>query len=135
MQDDKISDKVGDAVASGMEAYLETEARGAPEAPEEEALAAAFGRSVERYLDSLEDGQRTRVLVGLLRPGTVVPEENMLAGLDDGDNPGEESTEEDARRREHVRQSVLKAAVALAETGEIKRVRSRKDGRIYWMRL
>lgn len=132
MQDEQMSDEERDAVASGMEAYLGAEARGAPE---EEALAAAFGRAVERYLDSLDDGQRTRILVGLLRPGTVVPEENMLAGLEDGDNPGQESTEEDARRREHVRQSVLKAAVALAKTGEIKRVRSRKDGRIYWMRL
>ena len=135
MQDDKISDKVGDAAASGMEAYLETEARGAPGAPEEEALAAAFGRAVERYLDSLDDGQRTRILVGLLRPGTSVPEENMLTGAENEETSGKENSQEDTQKRGQVRRRVLEAAADLAKAGEIKRVRSRKDGRIYWLRL
>ena len=109
----------GDAVAggaAGMEAYLDAEAAGATE---EEAFAAALGRAVERYLDSLDDGERIRVLVGLLRSGTTVPEENMLAGSED----------EEGRKK-----SALAAAADLAEAGELRRVRSRKDGRVFWVR-
>lgn len=91
---------------------------------------------MERYLDSLDDGQRTRILVKLLRPGTTVPEENMLTGAESEETSGKEnSQEEDKQRRDQIRRRVLEAAAALAEAGEIKRVRSRKDGRIYWLRL
>ena len=102
-------------VTAGMEAYLLFAARGAPE---EEAFAAALGRSIGRYLDSLDPEAGLRLLVGLYPPGSRIPEERMLP-----DDP-----EELAATRE--------AAKRLAEAGEIRRVRDRgdPDGRVYWLR-
>lgn len=109
------SPKVSDAMEAGMEAYLLFTARGAPE---EEAFAAALGRSITRYLDSLDPEAGLRLLVGLYPPGSRIPEERMLP-----DDP-----EELAATRE--------AAKCLAEAGEIRRVRDRgdPDGRVYWLR-
>ena len=102
-------------VTAGMQAYLLFTARGAPE---EEAFAAALGRSIGRYLDSLDPEASLRLLVGLYPPGSRIPEERMLP-----DDP-----EELAATRE--------AAKRLAEAGEIRRVRDRgdPDGRVYWLR-
>ena len=101
-------------VASGMEAYLEAEAE---DASEEEAFAVALGRAVERYLDSLEAGARTRVLLGLHRPGVRIPEERVLPEDPEG------------------RKRTLKAAAELQASGKLRRVRARKDGRIFWVRV
>lgn len=106
--------KVQKIVAAGMEAYLGAEATGASD---EEAFARALGRAVERYLDSLEGAERVRVLLGLHGPGVRIPEERMLP--------------EDPERRT----ATLKAAQQLHAFGKLRRVRSRKDGRIYWVRL
>ena len=109
------SPKVSDAVEAGMEAYLLFTARGAPE---EEAYAAALGRSITRYLESLDPEAGLRLLVGLYPPGSRMPEERMLP----------EDPQELAATRE--------AAKRLAEAGEIRRVRDRgdPDGRVYWLR-
>ena len=102
-------------MTAGMEAYLLFTARGAPE---DEAFAAALGRSITRYLGSLEPEAGLRLLLGLYPPGYRVPEERMLP----------EDLDERAATRE--------AAKRLAETGEIRRVRDRgdPDGRVYWLR-
>lgn len=109
------SPRVSDAVDAGMEAYLLSTARGTSE---EEAFAAALGRSMERYLDSLDPEVRLRLLVGLHPPNRLIPEERMLP----------EDPEELAATRE--------AAKRLADAGEIRRVRERgnSDGPIYWLR-
>ena len=87
-------------------------------APEEEAYAAALGRSITRYLDSLDPEAALRLLIGLYPPGSRIPEERMLP----------EDPQELAATRE--------AAKRLAEAGEIRRVRERgdPDGRVYWLR-
>ena len=102
-------------VTAGMEAYLLSAARGAPE---EEAFAAALGRSITRYLGSLDPEAGLRLLLGLYQPGYRVPEERMLP----------EDPDERAATRE--------AAKRLAEAGEIRRVRERgdRDGLVYWLR-
>ena len=107
--------KISDAVEAGMEAYLLFTARGAPE---DEAFAAALGRSITRYLDSLDPEAILRLLVGLYPPGSRIPEERMLP-----DDPGERAATREAAKR-------------LAEAGEIRRVRDRgdPDGRVYWLR-
>ena len=121
--------KAQEAVAAGMEAYLGTEATGASheeafaeeafaeEAFAEEAFARALGRAVERYLDSLEGEERVRVLLGLHRPGVRIPEERLLP-----EDPG-------GRKR------TLEAAARLRATGKLRRVRSREDGRIFWVKV
>ena len=111
--------KAQEAVAVGMEAYLGTEATGASheEAFAEEAFARALGRAVERYLDSLEGEERVRVLLGLHRTGVRIPEERLLP-----EDPG-------GRKR------TLEAAARLRATGKLRRVRSRKDGRIFWVKV
>ena len=116
--------KAQEAVAAGMEAYLGTEATGASheeafaeEAFAEEAFARALGRTVERYLDSLEGEERVRVLLGLHRPGVRIPEERLLP-----EDPG-------GRKR------TLEAAARLRATGKLSRVRSREDGRIFWVKV
>ena len=101
-------------VAGGMEAYLESKAEGASE---EEAFAAALGRAVERYLDSLNGAERVRVLLGLHRPGVRILEERVLP--------------EDLEGRKRT----LKAAAELQASGKLRRVRSRGDGRIFWVRV
>lgn len=103
------------AVEAGMEIYLIFTGKGASE---EETFAAALGRSIERYLGSLEPEARLRLLVGLHPPGRPIPEARMLP-----DDP-----EELAATRE--------AAKRLADAGEIRRVRQRgdPDGRVYWLR-
>lgn len=115
--------KVREAVAAGMEGFLDP---GAGEERSgstgegtsyEEAFAAALGRAVERYLDSLEGDERVRILLGLHRPGVPIPEERMLP-----EDP-------EARKR------TLQAAADLSASGELRRVRSRKDGRIFWVRV
>ena len=102
-------------VTAGMQAYLLFTARGAPE---EEAFAAALGRSIERYLDSLDPEAGLRLLIGLYPPGSRIPEERMLP-----DDPEELATTREAAKR-------------LAEAGEIRRVRDRgdPDGGVYWLR-
>ena len=107
--------KVSDAVEAGMEAYLLSTARGAPK---EEAFAAALGRSITRYLDSLDPEAGLRLLLGLYPPGYRVPEERMLP-----EDPDERAATRGAAKR-------------LAEAGEIRRVRERgdPDGRVYWLR-
>ena len=109
------SPRVSDAVEAGMEAYLLSTARGATE---EEAFAAALGRSMERYLDSLQPEARLRLLVGLHPPGRPIPEERVLPG-----DPAELAATREAAKR-------------LAAAGEIRRVRDRgdPDGRVYWLR-
>ena len=109
------SPKVSDAVEAGMEVYLLFTACGAPE---DEAFSAALGRSIERYLDSLDPEAALRLLLGFYPPGSRIPEERRLP-----DDP-----EELAATRE--------AAKRLAEAGEIRRVRDRADpdGRVYWLR-
>ncbi len=101
-----------EAVAAGLDAYLEAEAEGASE---ERAFAAALGRAVERYLNSLDHEARIRVIVGLRSGGGPIPEEPQLP-----DDP-------EGRRR------ALEAAARLAREGALRRVRSRKDGRIFWL--
>ena len=98
-----------------MEAYLLSTARGAPK---EEAFAAALGRSITRYLDSLDPEAGLRLLLGLYPPGYRVPEERMLP-----EDPDERAATRGAAKR-------------LAEAGEIRRVRERgdPDGRVYWLR-
>ncbi len=96
-----------------MDVYLLSTARGASE---EEAFAAALGRSIERYLDSLDPVARLRLLMGLHPPGHPVPEERMLP-----DDPEELAATRGAAKR-------------LAEAGEIRRVRDTATGRVYWLR-
>lgn len=100
-------------VTTGMEAYLLSTARGAPE---EEAFAAALSRSMERYLDSLDPEARLRLRVGLHPPGRPIPEERLLS-----DDPEELAATSGAAKR-------------LAEAGEIRRVRDAATGRVYWLR-
>lgn len=100
-------------VSAGEDSRLRSEAEG--ESHEEEAFAAALGRAVERYLDALDDGARVRLLVRLHRPGALIPEESQLP-----DDP-------EGRRR------VIEAAERMAEAGELRRVRRREDGRIFWV--
>lgn len=106
--------KVRKAVETGLDEYLGAEATGASH---EEAFARALGRAVERYLDSLEGEERVRVLLGLHRTGVRIPEERLLP-----DDPG-------GRKR------TLEAAAKLCAAGKLRRVRSRKDGRIFWMKV
>lgn len=103
-----------EAVASGMDAYLGAEATGTSD---EEASAVALGRAVERYLDSLEAAERVKVLLGLHRPDVPIPEERMLP----------EDPED--------RKKALEAAAELSASGKLRRVRSRKDGRIFWVKV
>lgn len=111
--------KAQEAVAAGVDVYLGTEATGAYDDAtfDEEAFARALGRAVEHYLDSLEGAERIRVLLGLHRPGVRIPEERMLP--------------EDAEGRKKT----LEAAADLRASGKLRRVRSREDGRIFWVRL
>ena len=106
--------RVSDAVEAGMEAYLLSTARGTPK---EEAFATALGRSIERYLGSLDPEAGLRLLVGLYPPGSRIPEERMLPG-----DPDERAATREAAKR-------------LAEVREIRRVRDRgdPDGRVYWL--
>lgn len=107
------NNKAQEAVAAGMEAYLVEEALGASA---EEAFAVALGRAVERYLDSLDGAERVKVLLGLHRPGVRIPEERMLPEDPEG------------------RKRTLEAAADLCASGKLRRVRSRKDGRIFWVK-
>lgn len=93
-----------------MEAYLYEETSG------EEAFDRALGRAVERYLDSLEGAERVRVLFGLHRPGVRLPEERMLPEDPEG-----------------IRKT-LEAAAQLCASGKLRRIRSRKDGWIFWVK-
>ncbi len=117
--------KAQKVVAAGMEAYLYEETSDeevfaeeafAEEAFVKEAFARALGRAVERYLDSLEGAERVRVLLGLHRPGVRIPEERMLPEDPEG------------------RKKTLEAAADLCAFGKLRRVRSRKDGRIFWVK-
>ncbi|MDP9412056.1 MAG: hypothetical protein M3R38_24570 [Actinomycetota bacterium] len=101
-----------EAVSAGLDAYLEAEAAGASE---ERAFAAALGRAIERYLDSLDHESRVRLIVGLRSGGGPIPEEPQLPGDPRG------------RRR------VLEAAARLAREGALRRVRSRTSGRVFWL--
>lgn len=101
-----------EAISAGLDAYLRAEAEGASR---QRAFAVALGRAVERYLDSLDHEARIRLLLGLRGRGGPIPEESQLS--DD---------------REERRQ-VLEAAARLAQKGELRRVRSRGDGRIFWV--
>ncbi|QIN85345.1 hypothetical protein GBA63_21745 (plasmid) [Rubrobacter tropicus] len=104
---------VSDAVEARMQAYLLFTARGAPE---DEAFQAALGRSIDRYMDSLDPEAGLRLLLGFYPPGSRIPEERMLP----------EDPEELAATRE--------AAKRLAEAGEIRRVSDTATGRVYWLR-
>jgi len=102
-----------EAVSAGLDAYdLRAEAEGASC---QRAFAVALGRAVERYLDSLDHEARIRLLLGLMGRGGSIPEESQLPD------------DREERRR------VLEAAARLAEQGELRRVRSREDGRIFWV--
>ena len=103
-----------EAVSRGMEAYAQSKARGDSH---ERAITIALGRAIERYLDSLDDAERLRILLGLHRPGALIPEEAMLPD------------DEEGRRR------ALEAAAGLAAAGQLRRVRSREHGSIFWIRL
>jgi len=106
--------KRSEAVSLGMEAYAESKARGDSH---EVAVTISLGRAIERYLDSLSVAERLRILVGLHRPGALIPEEAMLPD------------DEEGRRR------ALEAAGGLAAAGQLRRVRSREDGSTFWVRL
>lgn len=101
-----------EAVSAGLDAYWRA---GAGAASREKAFAVALGRAVERYLDSLDHEVRIRLLLGLSRRGGSIPEESQLPA------------DREERRR------VMEAAARLAEKGELRRVRSRRDGRIFWV--
>ena len=96
-----------------MDAHAESKARGDSH---EQAVTISLGRSIERYLDSLDHAERFRILLGLHRPGALIPEESMLPEDEEG------------------RMRALEAA-GLAATGQLRRVRSREDGSIFWIRL
>jgi len=102
-----------DAVSRGMDAYAESKARGDSH---EQAVTISLGRAKERYLDFLDHAERFRILLGLHRPGALIPEESMLPEDEEG------------------RMRALEAA-GLAATGQLRRVRSREDGSIFWIRL
>ena len=106
--------KRSEAVSRGMDACAQSKARGDSH---ERAITIALGRAIERYLDSLEDAERLRILLGLHRPGALIPEEAMLPD------------DEEGRRR------ALEAAGGLAAAGQLRRVRSREDGSTFWVRL
>ncbi len=108
------SDRRSEAVSRGMDAYAESKARGDSH---EQAVTISLGRAIERYLDSLDHAERLRILLGLHRPGALIPEESMLP------------EDEEGRRR------ALEAAAGLAAAGQLRRVRSREDGSIFWVRL
>lgn len=72
---------------------------------------------MERYLDSLEGEERVRVLLGLHRPGVRIPEERLLPESPEG------------------RKKTLEAAAKLHAAGKLRRVRSRKVGRIFWVKI
>lgn len=110
------NNKAQEAVATGIETYL---VEGATGASDEEVFARALGRAVERYLDSLGGTERVRVLLGLHRPGARIPEERML--------PYEEDPE--GRKR------TLETAAELQAYGKLRRVRSRRAGRIFWVKV
>ncbi|MGF1472955.1 MAG: hypothetical protein ACFB50_14600 [Rubrobacteraceae bacterium] len=112
--DTEDTSKVQKAVEAGLDEYL---GAGAAGASEEEAFNKALGRAVERYLDSLEGEERIRVLLGLHRPGVRIPEERLLPESPEG------------------REKALEAAAKLHAAGKLRRVRSRKDGRIFWVRV
>ena len=101
-----------EAIPAGLDAYLRAEAEGASR---QRAFAVALGRAVERYLDSLDHEARIRLLLGLMGRGGSIPEESQLPD------------DREERRR------VLEAAARLPEKGELRRVRSREDGRIFWV--
>jgi len=96
-----------------MDAYAESKARGDSH---EQAVTISLGRAKERYLDFLDHAERFRILLGLHRPGALIPEESMLPEDEEG------------------RMRALEAA-GLAATGQLRRVRSREDGSIFWIRL
>ncbi len=108
------SDRRSEAVSRGMDAYAESKARGDSH---EQAVTISLGRAIERYLDSLDDAERLRILVGLHRPGALIPEVSMLPDDEEG------------------RTRALEAAAGLAAAGQLRRVRSREDGSIFWVRL
>ena len=108
------SDRRSEAVSHGMDVYAESKARGDTH---EQAITIALGRAIERYLDSLDDAEHLRILLGLHQPGALIPAESMLPD------------DEEGRRR------ALEAAAGLAATGHLRRVRSREDGSIFWVRL
>jgi len=102
-----------EANSAGLDAYdLRAETEGASR---QKAFAVALGRAVERYLDSLDHEARIRLLLGLRGRGGPIPEESQLPD------------DREERRR------VLEAAARLEEKGELRRVRSREDGRIFWV--
>ncbi len=102
-----------EAISAGPDAYdLRAEAEGASC---QRAFAVALGRAVERYLDSLDHEARIRLLLGLRGRGGPIPEESQLPD------------DREERRR------VLEAAARLAQKGELRRVQSRGDGRIFWV--
>ncbi|MBA3388553.1 MAG: hypothetical protein H0U02_04195 [Rubrobacter sp.] len=103
-----------EAVSCGMDAHAESKARGDSH---EQAVTISLGRAIERYLDSLDHAEHLRILLGLHRPGALIPEEAMLPD------------DEEGRRR------ALEAAAGLAAAGQLRRVRSREHGSIFWIRL
>ena len=108
------SDRRSEAVSRWMDAYAESKARGDSH---EQAVTISLGRAIERYLDSLDHAEHLRILLGLHRPGALIPEEAMLPD------------DEEGRRR------ALEAAAGLAAAGQLRRVRSREHGSIFWIRL
>jgi len=108
------SDRRSEAVSRWMDAYAKSKARGDSH---EQAVTISLGRAIERYLDSLDHAERLRILVGLHRPGALIPEESMLPEDEEG------------------RMRALEAAAGLAAAGQLRRVRSREDGSIFWVHL